>query len=186
MGKGQLSADQLAKFAQLLAPVAPKHPSFWIAFANRIRGKDYPDGLVGDLTETGKAVIEATFGDGAGPEFDEKDAFMKAVRGEKDEEKEPEKEPEKELEKENEVEVVEKEPEKESEKEPEKEPRKEDDKTDEPSGDDASPRKSKSPEKEDDASPRKRKKMEMRRGAREAAAEIRTRKKKRLSSSSKN
>merc|ERR1712150_443083 len=71
--KGQLTADQLAKLAQMLGLAMPTHNTFWAALGRRIRDS------VDDLTDVGQASLEAAFPNGAGPEFDGKSKLLKAV-----------------------------------------------------------------------------------------------------------
>jgi len=94
--KGQVSADQIAKLAQTLAPKAPDNTSFWQALAGRFVGGEFAEGIAGSLTAAGKASIEAAFPQGEGPEFAGKAAMLKAVKDggtkkEKPKEKEKEK-----------------------------------------------------------------------------------------------
>merc|ERR1712039_750329 len=53
--KGQLTADQLAKLAQTVAPKAPDHTSFWKALATRFVGQGEAEGVAEDLSALGKA-----------------------------------------------------------------------------------------------------------------------------------
>eukprot|EP00747_Dinoflagellata_sp_TGD_P168698 gnl/TRDRNA2_/TRDRNA2_195702_c0_seq1.p1 gnl/TRDRNA2_/TRDRNA2_195702_c0~~gnl/TRDRNA2_/TRDRNA2_195702_c0_seq1.p1 ORF type:complete len:502 (-),score=106.00 gnl/TRDRNA2_/TRDRNA2_195702_c0_seq1:50-1525(-) len=74
VGKGSLTADQLAKLAQLAAPVAPSHASFWAAVGKHLAAK--PEAL----TDAGKASVQAAFPDGAGPDFEGKANLLKTVQ----------------------------------------------------------------------------------------------------------
>lgn len=62
-GQARLQPDQVARLAQLLAPITPEHVALFDALGAAIlKG-------MGALTEGGKASLEAAFPSGAGPEF---------------------------------------------------------------------------------------------------------------------
>lgn len=88
--KGQLSADQLAKLANTLAPHAAKHQEFWQALTKRFAGHDLSEGIAGDLTPAGKAAMEGCFPGGSGPEFEGKSSLLSALLGKKRKKKEEE------------------------------------------------------------------------------------------------
>lgn len=77
--KGQLSADQLAKLAQVLAPSMPDHKAFWEALGRRV--SDMPSAL----SAAGMAALDAAFPNGAGPSFPAKERMLRMVRQEKKE-----------------------------------------------------------------------------------------------------
>ncbi|CAK9023795.1 Nipped-B-like protein B [Durusdinium trenchii] len=88
--KGQLSADQVSKLALMVAPVMPKHQSFWNAFGKRLR--EMPE----DLSDVGIANLKLAFPEGAGPDFEKKEKILKKAYKEgggaaKDRKKEKEK-----------------------------------------------------------------------------------------------
>eukprot|EP00929_Paragymnodinium_shiwhaense_P023900 TRINITY_DN14854_c0_g1_i1.p1 TRINITY_DN14854_c0_g1~~TRINITY_DN14854_c0_g1_i1.p1 ORF type:complete len:1010 (-),score=301.45 TRINITY_DN14854_c0_g1_i1:38-3067(-) len=71
------SADQLAKVAQLLAPAIPGTHLLYEALSSRLCAQ------VKELTEAGKASLEAAFPGGEGPDFRSKARLLKTVaRGE--------------------------------------------------------------------------------------------------------
>eukprot|EP00928_Gymnodinium_smaydae_P069958 TRINITY_DN538_c1_g1_i1.p1 TRINITY_DN538_c1_g1~~TRINITY_DN538_c1_g1_i1.p1 ORF type:complete len:1196 (+),score=313.45 TRINITY_DN538_c1_g1_i1:116-3703(+) len=98
--KGQLSADQLAKLATMLAEGASGHTSFWRAFGRRMVGTEEAEGLAFTLSATGRQSMEAIWAGGGGPELDDRIGFLRAVRGEKPKDREKEKEKERERDKE--------------------------------------------------------------------------------------
>merc|ERR1712070_1354251 len=59
--KGQLTADQFAKLAQAVAPVAPTHSGFWDAVGSQLASKS------DSLTDAGWASVDAAFPGGEGP-----------------------------------------------------------------------------------------------------------------------
>lgn len=71
--KGQLSADQLAKLAQTLAPTLPGSSAFWEAFGERMAE------LPKSLTMAGHASLDAAFPGGRGPDFDGKSRMLRKV-----------------------------------------------------------------------------------------------------------
>jgi len=83
--KGQPTADQLAKVAQMLAPVTPNHKDFWKALAFRFIGEGDMEGIAGSLTSAGRAAIDAAFPKGGeGPIFEGKKRMLAAVSGKRD------------------------------------------------------------------------------------------------------
>merc|ERR1712060_990609 len=70
----QLSADQAAKLAQLLAPVAPAKDSLWKVLGARLVEER------SSLTDAGKASVQAAFPEGDGPAFDDKDRLLEALK----------------------------------------------------------------------------------------------------------
>mmetsp|Transcript_77527 Transcript_77527/g.203533 ORF Transcript_77527/g.203533 Transcript_77527/m.203533 type:complete len:251 (+) Transcript_77527:989-1741(+) len=78
----KLTADQLAKLAQLAAPAAPSHADFWKSLGARLVAEQKA------LTEPGWASAEAAFPDGAGPEFEGKEGLSKALKERKEKEEE--------------------------------------------------------------------------------------------------
>lgn len=71
--QGQLSADNVAKLAQMLAPVVPSNHAFWEAFGRRM------EELPKSLTSAGHASMDTAFPDGAGPKFDGKRSMLRLV-----------------------------------------------------------------------------------------------------------
>uniref|UniRef100_A0A7S2AZ65 Uncharacterized protein n=1 Tax=Alexandrium andersonii TaxID=327968 RepID=A0A7S2AZ65_9DINO len=87
--KVQLSADQLAKLAQVVAPVAPAHAAFWTKLGGQLVAQK------GSLTDAGKASVEAAFPGGGGPAFADKEKLLQAekpAKSHKDSEKDADKE----------------------------------------------------------------------------------------------
>jgi len=87
--KVQLTADQLAKLAHVVAPVAPAHAAFWAKLGGLLLAQK------GSLTDAGKASVEAAFPDGGGPAFADKGVLLQAVKpakSHKDAEKDADKE----------------------------------------------------------------------------------------------
>merc|ERR1719343_1917342 len=82
--KGQMTADQSAKLAQMLVPVAVDHRKFWKALAARFTGWGNAEGFAADLTSVGKAALEAAFPEGGkGPEFEGKNKMLNVTIGRK-------------------------------------------------------------------------------------------------------
>lgn len=78
-GRGQLTGDQVAKLAQIVAPKAPEHGRFWEALADRLAGRG-AEGLLHALTANGHASLEASFPRGEGPEFAGKRSLLREVK----------------------------------------------------------------------------------------------------------
>jgi len=71
---GMPGADQLARLAQLLAPVAPDSKDFWAALGQRLVE------VKSQLTTVGQDALEAAFPGGEGPEFEGKTDLLKAFK----------------------------------------------------------------------------------------------------------
>lgn len=101
-GKGQLTADQLAKLAQMVIQIAAEHRHFWKALATRFTGQGEAEGVAGDLTSVGKAALESAFPEGSGLSFEGKSKMLHVALGRKlpKEERERERQKEKEMRKE--------------------------------------------------------------------------------------
>eukprot|EP00746_Dinoflagellata_sp_MGD_P073377 gnl/MRDRNA2_/MRDRNA2_29779_c0_seq1.p1 gnl/MRDRNA2_/MRDRNA2_29779_c0~~gnl/MRDRNA2_/MRDRNA2_29779_c0_seq1.p1 ORF type:complete len:487 (-),score=84.27 gnl/MRDRNA2_/MRDRNA2_29779_c0_seq1:40-1500(-) len=69
-----LSADQLAKLAAVLAPVAASHTTFWETLGKQLSEEQ------GNLTAPGFASLETAFGNGGGPDFADKKAILSVLK----------------------------------------------------------------------------------------------------------
>lgn len=69
----QLSADQLAKLSQVLAPVVPAHEGLWKMAGPRLLEQK------SSLTDAGKASVVAAFS-GEAPNFEDKDKLLAATK----------------------------------------------------------------------------------------------------------
>ncbi|OLP97982.1 hypothetical protein AK812_SmicGene19610 [Symbiodinium microadriaticum] len=70
----QLSADQVAKLAQVLAPVMPTNEALWKAVGSRLLDQK------SSLSDAGKASVLAAFPETEGPTFDDKEKLLQAVK----------------------------------------------------------------------------------------------------------
>eukprot|EP00931_Biecheleriopsis_adriatica_P007380 TRINITY_DN108670_c0_g1_i1.p1 TRINITY_DN108670_c0_g1~~TRINITY_DN108670_c0_g1_i1.p1 ORF type:complete len:981 (-),score=222.15 TRINITY_DN108670_c0_g1_i1:17-2959(-) len=71
--KGQLTADQVAKLAQIFAPAVRREKFFWEALGSRMQE------LPKSLSAAGFASMETAFPSGGGPEFEGKRRMLRAV-----------------------------------------------------------------------------------------------------------
>lgn len=70
----QLSADQVAKLAQVLAPVMPTNEALWKAVGSRLLDQK------SSLSDAGKASVLAAFPETEGPTFEDKEKLLQAVK----------------------------------------------------------------------------------------------------------
>jgi len=70
----KLTADQLAKLAQVAAPAVEEGNAFWGKVGASLVAQK------GSLTDAGKASVLAAFPDGAGPGFEGKDSLVEAAK----------------------------------------------------------------------------------------------------------